>query len=256
MAGTRARSSSVSPLWDRARTRSPRTSIPRSPWTPSAGWRNRAGVPVAASVAASFFPTSPDFPMPGDDHAAPARLDELRPPARSGGPGGRPERARPRPRSRARAGPPSGRRRARTGRSWTAARGRPIARSSRRSRGSRPRGSIVGPSDGARSGSSWTSMNTASHAEGHRGAGQRLDVLALPSRPVPCPPGSWTEWVASKTTGHAQAPHHAEPAEVDDQVVVAEGRAALGQEHVLAARRSGASPRRSACPTAPGTGPS
>ena len=76
-----------------------------------------AGVPVAASVAASFFPTSPDFPMPVTttrprhvsmrlDRALEALVQAVRP-----------GRAPPRPRSRARAGPPSGRRRARMDRS-------------------------------------------------------------------------------------------------------------------------------------------
>src|SRR3974390_2176247 len=38
--------------------------MPRSPWLASAGWTNRAGVPVDASVEAIFAPTWPDLPMP------------------------------------------------------------------------------------------------------------------------------------------------------------------------------------------------
>ena len=62
--GKIARTSSVSPEFERASTTSPRATIPRSPWTPSAGCRKWAGVPVEASVAAILRPTCPDFPMP------------------------------------------------------------------------------------------------------------------------------------------------------------------------------------------------
>ncbi len=63
-AGRMASSSSVSPELESASTISPRASIPRSPWTPSAGCRKYAGVPVDASVAAILRPMRPDFPMP------------------------------------------------------------------------------------------------------------------------------------------------------------------------------------------------
>src|SRR4030095_11100313 len=69
----------------------------------------------------------------------------------------------------------------------------------------------------------------------HSAPRQRLDVLALASRTRALP-----AWQLHRVGGvedhrHAEALHHAEPAEVDDQVVVAEARAALGEEHVLAA---------------------
>ena len=51
---SRRRISSVSPLAERAMTTSPGISTPRSPWTASAGCRNRAGEPVELSVAAIF----------------------------------------------------------------------------------------------------------------------------------------------------------------------------------------------------------
>ncbi len=47
--------------------------------------------------------------------------------------------------------------------------------------------------------------------------------------------GCWTEWVASKDDGGEPA-HDGERAEVDDQVVIAEGRTALGKEHAIVAR--------------------
>ncbi len=49
------------------------------------------------------------------------------------------------------------------------------------------------------------------------------------------PPGSCRLWVTSKTTGYAEFAHHRERAHVHDQVVVAEGRAALGHEDALVA---------------------
>ena len=49
---------------DAARTTSPGTIMPRSPWIASAGWMNRAGVPVEDRVAATFFITWPLLPMP------------------------------------------------------------------------------------------------------------------------------------------------------------------------------------------------
>ena len=48
-------SSSVSPELDTAIKMSFFIIMPRSPWTPSAGWRKNAGVPVEASVEAIFW---------------------------------------------------------------------------------------------------------------------------------------------------------------------------------------------------------
>ena len=64
MVASRRRISSVSPLAERARTTSPRTTMPRSPWTASTGCRYRAGVPVELSVAAIFLAMIPLLPMP------------------------------------------------------------------------------------------------------------------------------------------------------------------------------------------------
>ncbi len=54
----------LSPLLDRASSRSPRVTMPRSPWLASAGCTKNAGVPVDASVAAILRPTWPLLPMP------------------------------------------------------------------------------------------------------------------------------------------------------------------------------------------------
>ena len=45
-------------------TTSPLLIIPKSPCSASAAFINMALVPVDASVAAIFFPISPDFPIP------------------------------------------------------------------------------------------------------------------------------------------------------------------------------------------------
>ncbi len=62
--GNRADISSVSPLLDRASKTSCSCRQPKSPCTASAGCRKWARVPVEESVAASFCPISPAFPMP------------------------------------------------------------------------------------------------------------------------------------------------------------------------------------------------
>ena len=56
--------SSVSPLNDSISTTSSRCTRPKSPWIASPGCRKWLRVPVEASVAAIFCPTSPAFPMP------------------------------------------------------------------------------------------------------------------------------------------------------------------------------------------------
>ena len=62
-------------------------------------------------------------------------------------------------------------------------------------------GTMFGPSEGARSGSGWVSMNTpatptATAARASTGTNSRS-----PPDEVPLPPGCCTEWVASKITG-------------------------------------------------------
>ena len=56
--------SSEFPLLEIAITTSPLLIIPRSPCNASAAFTNMALVPVDASVAAIFFPISPDLPIP------------------------------------------------------------------------------------------------------------------------------------------------------------------------------------------------
>ena len=63
-AGNRRRISSVSPLFERASTRSPGTTRPRSPCSASAGCRKSDGVPVEAKVALIFWAMKPALPMP------------------------------------------------------------------------------------------------------------------------------------------------------------------------------------------------
>ena len=62
--GSRRTISSVSPLCESISITSWRCTRPRSPWTASAGCRQWLGVPVEASVAMIFWPTSPALPMP------------------------------------------------------------------------------------------------------------------------------------------------------------------------------------------------
>ena len=64
ISGSRAVSSSASPLLEMASTTSTGITMPRSPWLASAGCTNMAGVPVEASVAATLRPISPLLPMP------------------------------------------------------------------------------------------------------------------------------------------------------------------------------------------------
>ena len=74
--------SSVSPLCERISIRSSRCTRPRSPWTASAGWRQWLGVPVEASVAMIFWPTSPALPIPQTMHVPPALEEQLHGPAK------------------------------------------------------------------------------------------------------------------------------------------------------------------------------
>jgi hypothetical protein len=62
--GTRARISPVSPLFETARSTSPLTIRPRSPWVASAGCRKSEGQPVEARVAEIFCAMNPLLPMP------------------------------------------------------------------------------------------------------------------------------------------------------------------------------------------------
>src|SRR5262249_42754439 len=76
-----------------------------------------------------------------------------------------------------------------------------VAPTSSGSRGRAARGSIVGPSDGPRSGASGTSMKSATTPEATAARASPATYWRSPPERVPSPPGSCTEWVASKTTG-------------------------------------------------------
>lgn len=58
------RTSSVWPWCEKAIATSSAVTMPRSPWTASAGLRKNAGVPVEASVAATLRAMWPALPMP------------------------------------------------------------------------------------------------------------------------------------------------------------------------------------------------
>jgi len=58
----------------------------------------------------------------------------------------------------------------------------------------------------------------AGHADRDRRTRQHRHELALPARARAWPPGSWTEWVASKTTGAGLA-HDGEAAHVGDELL-------------------------------------
>ena len=95
----------------------------------------------------------------------------------------------------------------------------------------------LGPSQGAASGSGCASTNSASMPTRDRGARERRDDAAVavgsPSRRRPA--AARRAWRRSRPARSARISD--QPAEVDDEVVVAEGRAALGDEH--AARAAG-----------------
>ena len=59
---------------------------------------------------------------------------------------------------------------------------------------------------------------------------QRVDVLGLPGGDAVTRARHCRLWVTSKIDGHAQCAHHREAPHVDHEVVVAEGRAALGRQ--------------------------
>ena len=112
--------------------------------------------------------------------------------------------------------------------------------------------SALGPSERASSGSGWTSRK-GRRSRRRPPPGQVGDHLALaggcrPARPAA---GSWTEWVASKTTGAPGRLHLRDRAEVVDQPAVAERRPALGQEHPGGADGDAAWRRRCSCPRGP-----
>ena len=73
-------------------------------------------------------------------------------------------------------------------------------------------------------------MPTATAARASTGAMARSPPVL-----VPWPPGRCTEWVASKMTRWPACRIGGQPAHVDDEIVIAEGRAALGDEVILAA---------------------
>ena len=60
---------------------------------------------------------------------------------------------------------------------------------------------MLGPSEGALSGSSWVSMNTPATPTATAARASTGTISRSPPVELPCPPGCCTEWVASKITG-------------------------------------------------------
>src|SRR5581483_6460832 len=82
---------------------------------------------------------------------------------------------------------------------------RSTATSSASSVGSASSGTLVGPSEGARSGSSCTSRKTASTPTATAARASGATNARSPPEAVPSPPGRCTLWVASNTTGQPVA---------------------------------------------------
>ena len=147
-------------------------------------------------------------------------------------------------------GPPV---RPRAGGPWRAGRRRRARRSAPASRSS---GIMFGPSEGARSGSGWVSMNTAATpsataARAITGANSRWppEEAALPARLL--------HRVGRVHHHRIAGPRHdRQAAHVGDQRVVAEGGAALAEQDALVAGRGDLRRDVAPCPRARGTGPS
>ena len=93
----------------------------------------------------------------------------------------------------------------------------------------------LGPSDRALAGSEWTSMNNAVHAGGHGRAGQHRSEFAIAAGGAAESAGALHRVGGIENHGQAFLAHPVERAHVGDEVVVAEGGAALGDEEALAA---------------------
>ena len=100
---------------------------------------------------------------------------------------------------------------------------------------SRSRRSALAASLFARAGSSWTSMNTRVHARRHARGRQRLDVLGQAGRDAVARARQLQAVGDVEDHRPAQRAQHREGAHVHHQVVVAEGHAALGHQHLRAA---------------------
>src|SRR5438093_4582407 len=234
--GSTASTSSVSPELESAITTSPRATMPMSPCTPSAGWRKYAGVPVLASVAAIFRPTSPDLPMP---------VTITRP--------AQPCISSTAMMKRSSRREQSSRMPAASSRSTRSASPSTLSRSISDSRratdpqhGVEQRRQIVQLQHvgtvGERPpvGEGAVGIFVDLHEEGvdphrHRRPRQRLHVLSLAARPGALTTGKLHRVGCVEHHGVAEGAHDRQAPEIDDQVVVAEARAALGEQEVLTA---------------------
>src|SRR5688572_27240993 len=218
-------SSSVSPLYDIAMTTSSAWMTPRSPCTASAGWRKNAGVPVLASVAAILRQMTPDLPMPVTmtrplqlwiSITARANLSSMRC-------------------SSARIAAAS------------------VWRTLRASVKSGMSGDLIKSDQPAQEhleaieaksvgrialGAGGLLMNFhehAIHAGGDARLRHRLDVFGKAGADAVAPAGQLQAVRHVEHHGIAEAAQHRERARVDDEIVIAERRPALGDEHVAVA---------------------
>ena len=88
------------------------------------------------------------------------------------------------------------------------------------------------------------------------GAGERLDVLSQAGGDAVAAAGQLQAVRDVEDDRRAQPAHHRKRAHVDDEVVVAEREAALGDEDAVVAATRAPCRSRAACRAAPGTGPS
>ena len=131
----------------------------------------------------------------------------------------------------------------------------------------RPRADVRRAS--VRSGSSCISMKSASTPNATAARAQRRHVLALAAGSVAGPAGQLHGVRRVEHDRISEGAHDRETAHVDDEVIVAEARAALGQQdglvalrqdlvddvlHVVAARRTALLRRSPACPSPPPRG--
>ena len=154
---------------------------------------------------------------------------------------------------RAEASPGIGPSRRRAGRPWPGGR-RPSGRAI--SAGIRSSGIMLGPSEGAWSGSSWVSMKTAATPTATAARAMHRGELALAAGGGALPARLLHRVGGVHHHRVAGARHDRQAAHVGDQRVVAEGDAALAEQDALVAGARRSWRRRSPCPRGRGTGPS
>ena len=97
-----------------------------------------------------------------------------------------------------------------------------------------PSGQALGPSESAFAGSGWVSMNTPAMPAGHRRAREHRHEFALPAARGALPARQLHRMRGIEHHRAAGIAHDHERAHVGDEVVVAEGHAALAHQDVVA----------------------